>query len=141
MEKLLQLLNDLNHRFYAGKHHRPIVGSLTSQPLAKLPDTLEQAVADKVQLPLDVWVTLHPLGQEAGLELVSITVADGEYGWPLSGYLAKHGQSYGLNALGSAFGIAASITEQLQAGEGMDWPVLGDIATAVLCLREAIGGA
>lgn len=139
MEKLLKIFNDLNERFYVRRHHRPIVANLTLQPLSNLPETLEQATADKMQLPLDVWVTLHPLGQAAGLELVTITVADGEHGWPLHGYLAKHGQSYGLNALGSAFGIPVSITAQLQAG-GEDWPMLGDITTAVLCLQEAIVG-
>jgi hypothetical protein len=137
MQTLLDIFIDLDRRFSTSKHHRPIVPNLTSQPLPQLADTLEQNIKDKLQLPLDVWVALHPLGQAAGLELVTVTVADGEYGWPVNGYVAKHGQCYGLDALGSAFGIRASITDQLQAGVGEDWPKLGDLTTAILCLQEA----
>lgn len=137
MQTLLAIFIDLDQRFSANKQHRPIVPNLTSQPLPPLPSTLEQAIKDRLQLPLDVWVTLHPLGQAAGLELVTVSLADGDYGWPVNGYVAKHGQCYGLDALGSAFGIPASITDYLQAGEGEDWPKLGDLTTAILCLQEA----
>jgi hypothetical protein len=138
MQALLNILVDLETMFRSSKYLRPaVVATLNSQPLPRLPGTPQQAASVKMQLPLDVWVSLHPLGQAAGLTVVKVTLPDPEYGWGLQGYLAKHGDSYGLDALAAAFKLPTSLTAQLLAGEGEDWPCLGDIETARRCLTEA----
>jgi hypothetical protein len=138
MEPLLRILLDLEEMFRSSNYPRPaVVANLSSQPLPGLPDTPQEAVAGKKQLPLDVWVSLHSLGQAAGLTVVKVTLPDPEYGWGLQGYLAKHGDSYGFDALAAAFKLPTSLTAQLLAGEGEAWPCLGDIETARRCLTEA----
>jgi hypothetical protein len=135
METLLTIIYELGEHF--GKSRRcTIGGNFDTNWEKRLPNTLEEAVSGAPRLPLDVWVSLHPLGKAHGLEIVRLTLPDPARGWPVGGYVAKRGSSYGLDALGVAFNIPLTVTAQLLADADQQdgWPVLGNLETARTCL-------